>query len=84
MFEVKTEWCNWTFEECIKQNQKWLVSRDCSEPITLSNSGGRNWKAYKLSLQPRYQDHPPLGMCPNCGKAVNGVNPSDDGETWRM
>lgn len=22
-------------------------------------------------------------ICPNCGKYVNGVNPHDDGETWR-
>lgn len=83
MDNSQTEWCNWTFVECLTLKEKWLVPRDCSEPITLTRGSSKNWKAYALSLEPRYQGHPPLGGCPNCGKYVNGVNPYDDGETWR-
>ena len=55
--------------------------------ITLSRSGGRNWDAYKASLQPQTQTRYPEPLmsakCPNCHKQVNGVNPYDNGETWR-
>lgn len=56
--------------------------------ITLTRSGGRNWEAYRASLQPQRQTmypQPRLGaQCPNCGKQVNGVNPYDNGETWNL
>lgn len=79
-----TQWCNWSFDEFISKN-KWQVKRDCGDEIVLSRGDSRNWKAYAASLQP----HPQFtvhvnGKCPNCGKQVNGVNPYDDGETWRM
>lgn len=77
------QWCNWSFDECLTPNHSWLVHRDCSDAITLSRGSGKNWNAYKLSLQPHYQGQPPLGECPNCKKYVNGVNPYDNGETWR-
>ena len=79
----KTQWCNWSFDECLTPKTRWLVRRDCGDEIKLSRGSGKNWKAYELSLQPRYQGRPPLGKCPNCGKCINGVNPYDDGETWR-
>lgn len=81
----KIEYCNWSFNECLKPKQKWLVYRDCGDEITLSRGDSRNWKAYESSLQPRYTSQDPLGSskCPNCHKYVNGVNPYDDGETWR-
>lgn len=80
------EYCNWSFDECLVEDKKWLVKRDCSDAITLTYGDSRNWKAYKTSLQPRPQGHPPLdsSKCPNCLKYVNGVNPYDNGETWRM
>lgn len=80
----KVEWCNWVFNECLTPKQKWLVERDCSSEITLSRGDGRNYKAYNESLKPTYQYAPPPqgSKCPNCHKYVNGVNPSDDGETW--
>lgn len=80
-----TQYCNWTFEECLKPSQKWLVSRDCGDAITLTRGGSKNWKAYKASLEPTHQFYPPPfnSKCPNCGKYINGVNPYDDGETWR-
>ena len=82
------EYCNWTFLECLKPKQKWLIYRDCEDkPTTLSRSGGKNWTAYKASLQPqiqlRYPYIRPGSECPNCGKGVNGVDPGDDGQTWR-
>lgn len=81
----RTEYCNWSFDEFISSG-KWLVKRDCeAEPITLSRGDSRNWKAYEESLKPRYTDQPPLNSskCPKCHKYVNGVNPYDNGETWR-
>lgn len=55
--------------------------------MTLSRNGGRTWNAYKASLQPQVQQRYPYPIpgarCPHCGKQVNGVNPYDDGETWR-
>ena len=77
------EYCNWSFNECLKPKEKWLVKRDCSPEINLTRQSGKNWKAYSSSLQSRPVGHPPSGICPNCGKYVNGVNPGDDGETWR-
>ena len=78
-----TEWCNWTFMECLKPSQKWLVSRDCGDTITLARGDSRNWKAYSKSLKPHYQGTVLNAKCLNCGKEINGVNPYDDGETWR-
>ena len=82
------EYCNWSFEECLVKSNKWLVERDCQdEAIELSRGDSRNWKAYQASLQSqvqqRYPYHRPGAQCPNCHKEVNGVNPYDDGETWR-
>ena len=61
---------------------------DYDEQVTLILRRGdtRNWKAYQASLEPRLQFTPPSdsSKCPNCHKYVNGVNPYDDGETWRM
>ena len=79
-----TAYCNWTFNECLTPYNKWLVDRDCSDDITLSRGSSKNWEQYQLSLQPRYVGQEPISRCPSCSKAVNGVNPSDDGETWRM
>jgi len=79
----KVEYCNWSFEECLVKSTKWLVVRDCDGEITLASGDGRNWKAYKKSLEPRYQGEPQEAYCPNCHKEINGVNPYDDGETWR-
>lgn len=62
---------------------------DFDERVTLILSQGdsRNWKAYRASLQPQVQQRYPYprpgAQCPNCGKQVNGVNPYDNGETWR-
>lgn len=80
-----TEWCNWSFDECLVEHKKWLVKRDCGDEITLTRGSSRNWKAYENSLQPRHTNQPPLdsSKCPNCLKYVSGVNPYDDGETWR-
>ena len=83
----QVQWCNWTFDECVVENKKWLVTRDCSDDqITLTRGDSRNWRAYDNSLKSRYQGQSPLetSKCPNCLKYVNGVNPYDDGETWRM
>lgn len=79
----KVEYCNWSFEYLDKN--KWLVERDCGDEITLIRGGSRNWKAYEASLKPRYQNQLPLdsSKCLNCLKYINGVNPYDDGETWR-
>lgn len=79
------EYCNWEFEYADKN--KWLVKRDCcDEEILLTRGDSRNWKAYEASLKPYpvggYPDA--ASICPNCGKYVNGVNPHDDGETWRQ
>lgn len=53
--------------------------------VVLLRGDSRNWRAYKASLEPTHQFYPPPfnSKCPNCGKYVNGVNPFDDGETWR-
>jgi len=84
--EVK--YCNWSFEECLVPNNKWLVKRDCEDnSIELSRGDSKNWKAYKASLKPqvqtRFPEPLPDAKCPNCGEEINGVNPYDDGETWR-
>lgn len=70
-----------------------LVERDGYGPydfdekitLTISRDGGKNWLAYKASLEPHGTGEPPSprSKCPNCGKYINGVNPYDDGETWR-
>lgn len=80
------QYCNWSFDECLTPSSKWLVRRDCGDEISLLRGDTRNWKAYKASLEPRPQFTPPLdsSKCPNCRKYINGVNPYDDGETWRM
>jgi len=82
------EYCNWSFDECLVPSNKWLVTRDCGDEIELRRGDSKNWKAYKSSLQPqaqtRYPQSRPGAKCPNCGKEINGVNPYDDGETWRM
>jgi hypothetical protein len=82
------KYCNWSFNACLKTSRKWLVKRDCEDnSIELSRGDSRHWKAYKASLQPQVQQRYPYpipgAQCPNCGKQVNGVNPFDDGETWR-
>ena len=81
--EVK--YCNWSFDECIKPKQHWLVRRDCGDEIVLKRGDTKNWKAYEASLLSRPQFTPPdiASKCPNCHKYINGVNPYDDGETWR-
>lgn len=82
----KVEWCNWSFDECVAPSNKWLVRRDCeTELIPLNRGDSRNWHAYKASLEPTHQFYPPPfnSKCPNCKKYINGVNPYDDGETWR-
>lgn len=78
------EWCNWSFDEFISKG-KWQVKRDCSDVITLTRGDSRNWLAYAASLQPTYQGNPPPpgSKCTNCHKYINGVNPYDDGQTWR-
>lgn len=83
----KIEYCNWSFDEFVDKG-KWLIKRDCEDTLTVLNRGdGKDWKAYKASLQPQSQaryDYPlPGAQCPNCQKEINGVNPYDDGETWR-
>jgi len=68
-------------------NRNWKAYKAYSaSQITLVRGNNRNWKAYSASLEPRYQGQPPLesSKCPNCNKYVNGVNPYDNGETWRM
>lgn len=75
-------WCNWSFDEFVRKG-KWLVKRDCSDQITLTRGDSRNWLAYAKSLKPHPQGTTPGAKCPNCGREVNGVNPYDDGETWR-
>lgn len=82
------EWCNWSFDECLTPSQKWLVRRDCGDEITLARGDSRNWRAYEQSLQPVSRGMFETGVvpnakCPNCGKEINGVNPHDNGETWR-
>ncbi|HUH57437.1 MAG TPA: hypothetical protein VL020_02855 [Pseudomonadales bacterium] len=91
---MAAEYCNWTFVEVVAPYQKWVVARDCennndenvdddSVTFTLSRNDKRNWSAYAKSLEPRYQDEAQNAYCPKCGKEINGVNPYDDGETWR-
>lgn len=79
------QWCNWSFDECLVPRRKWLVTRDCDGEITLTIGDSRNWRAYKRSLEPHLQYTPPVdgSKCPKCHRYVNGVNPYDDGETWR-
>ncbi len=86
MSEDKKGWCNWSFEECLIPSNKWLVSRDCGGEIELRRGSSRNWRAYTASLTPTQQFTEPLdsSKCPSCGKYVHGVNPYDDGETWRQ
>lgn len=70
----------------VQQEKHGLYDFDDRVTIILSRSGGRNWDAYKASLEPRHSiNHPPSASskCPGCGKYINGVNPYDDGETWR-
>ena len=87
-------YCNWTFWGCLKQSLQWTVGRDCEggndedgKTITLTRGDSRNWRAYSASLksqvQTRFPQPLPGAQCPNCGKEINGVNPYDDGETWR-
>lgn len=86
---VEIKYCNWTFAECLKPSQKWLVYRDCTDEteLILSRGSSKHWRAYTASLQPqiqqRYAYARPGAQCPNCGREINGVNPYDDGETWR-
>ena len=80
-------YCNWEFEEFVSPG-KWLIKRDCDDKLMPLNRGdSRNWKSYKSSLMPqvqtRYPQPLPGAQCPGCGKQVNGVNPYDNGETWR-
>lgn len=68
--------------------QKGYGLYDFHDSVTLMIRRGdsRNWKAYKASLEPRFDtDAIPSDntRCPNCHKYINGVNPYDDGETWR-
>ncbi len=92
MDNKEIEYCNWTFWDCLKPNNKWVVGRDCQggregdTTITLSRGDSKNWRAYKASLEPTHQFYPPpfSSKCPNCGKYINSVNPYDNGETWRM
>ena len=87
MSNNELQYCNWSFDECLIPSNKWLVKRDCSDEIELRRGDSRNWEAYKASLEPqvqtRYAQPRPEAQCPNCGKEINGVNPYDDGETWR-
>ncbi len=82
------QWCNWSFDECIKSSSEWLVTRDCDGEINLKRGDTKEWKAYKASLQPqiqtRYPQPRPGAQCPKCHREVNGVNPYDDGQTWRI
>jgi len=56
-----------------------------SVTVVLLRGDSRNWRAYKAALEPHGTGQPPSdrSKCPKCGKYVNGVNPYDDGETWR-
>lgn len=81
------QYCNWSFDEFVDRG-KWLIKRDCEDKLIPLNRGDtKNYKAYKASLQPqiqeRYEYPRPGAQCPNCHKEINGVNPYDDGETWR-
>lgn len=93
---TRLEYCNWTFVDCLEKSIKWRVVRDCepaddweddNQGFILTRGDSRNWKAYQASLQPQTQTRYPRPLagaqCPKCGKQVNGVNPYDDGETWR-
>lgn len=72
------EYCNWTFWEVIQRSNKYAT-------LILTRGDSRNWKAYKAALLPHGTGELPSdsSKCPSCGKYVNGVNPYDDGETWR-
>ncbi len=77
------KYCNWTFIDFIEKD-KWNIKRDCDNtPMILIRGDSRNWKAYKHSLDPYVRVPSQYSKCPNCGKYINGVNPYDDGETWR-
>lgn len=83
---TQIEYCNWSFNECLNTSLKWLVKRDCEDkPINLNRGDSKNWKVYKASLDPTLQYSKPFesSKCPKCHKYINGVNPYDDGETWR-
>jgi hypothetical protein len=71
----------------VQQKKYGLYDYDEKVTLILSRDSGKNWYAYKASLQPQVQTRDPQprpsAQCPKCGKQVNGVNPYDDGETWR-
>ena len=71
----------------VKKPNVGSYSYDENVTLLLTRSGGRNWTAYNASLQPQVQQRYPYprpgAQCPKCGKEINGVNPYDDGETWR-
>jgi hypothetical protein len=78
------EYCNWEFRDCLTPKEKWVLKRDCDEDETTITRGSVNkWNAYKQSLEPILVGSEPRGVCPTCRKYINGVNPYDDGETWR-
>ena len=72
----------------VKQPGHGAYDYDENVTIILVRNDSRNWAAYKASLQPqvqtRYPEARPPAQCPNCHRQVNGVNPYDDGETWRL
>jgi hypothetical protein len=79
-------WCNWFFVDCLVGGKKWIVYRDCGggNKMVLTRGDSRNWKAYRRSLEPYSQGQKPRGICPNCGRYINGLSPYDDGETWEL
>ena len=92
MSEAEIKYCNWTFWEVITPYQKWGIGRDCKggdkyEVVTdtVTRNDKKLWSPYQASLESRYQDQAPASRskCPACGNYINGVNPYDDGETWR-
>jgi len=88
-WEVITKSNKWGIQrDC---DDKPIVSLDgyglLHESVTaiLLRGYSRNWRAYKAALEPHGTGEPPSdrSKCPHCGRYVNGVNPYDDGETWR-
>ncbi len=78
------EWCNWEFRDCLTPKEKWVLKRDCDEEeTTITRGSGVKWRRYEMSLQPTYVGSQPPSTCHTCGKYLNAVNTSDDGETWR-
>lgn len=78
------KYCNWEFLECLRPHQKWVLKRDCDEKeTTITRGSGIKWARYAMSLEPTFVGTEPKGICPTCRKFVNGVNPYDNGETWR-